>query len=245
MARNFISTDSEYLQINAGMGLGSNYEPLTLAAKFRSAAFVSGGLVWVGDKDDTRRFNCLLVGSDGTVRAVTRWPPTEQAVAETVATASTNTWTHGIATFDGTNNRRAYLNAGSEAINTDTRGSMGGDIDRHALGRFADSSPGNYWHGDIAEVGIWNVILSAGERQELASGVSPLRVRRDDLLRYYPVWGVGTGERDMAGSGNLLAEGGTPTQSDHAPVQPPFGFDLGWQDMSAAALARRRMFVVT
>jgi Concanavalin A-like lectin/glucanases superfamily len=76
-----------------------------------------------------------------------------------------------------------------------------------AIGWNNDSDSGNnHWAGRIAEYGIWNVALSAGEVESLAGppGALPKDVRPSSLQVYLPLWGVGPGpEPDLSGNGNV------------------------------------------
>jgi hypothetical protein len=74
--------------------------------------------------------------------------------------------------------------------------------------------------GMIAEVAIWNDILSPGEQLSLQVGVNPNRVRRTALAGYWPLWGNHSPEPDI--SGNVLNGilSGT-SGANHAPVTPP------------------------
>ncbi len=53
---------------------------------------------------------------------------------------------------------------------------------RVAIGNF-----GAYFDGDIAEVGIWNVALTAAEIASLADGFTCDRVRPQSLVFYAPL----------------------------------------------------------
>jgi hypothetical protein len=54
--------------------------------------------------------------------------------------------------------------------------------------------------GRIAEVGYWNVALSAGEQKALSTGVSPAKIRRSHLVGYWPLYGAGSPEPDYSGN---------------------------------------------
>ena len=72
-----------------------------------------------------------------------------------------------------------------------------------------------YFDGEIAEFAAYSTKLNTGEVASLYAGASPLMVRGDKLLAYYPLGGpyVGTGTdvyRDIIGGNNLSATG-SPT----------------------------------
>jgi hypothetical protein len=68
--------------------------------------------------------------------------------------------------------------------------------------------------GRVAEVGFWNVLLSDGERAALQAGVPPSRVRRTNLVAYYPLYGAASPEPDLSGGHNNGVLTGT-SSSDH------------------------------
>jgi hypothetical protein len=79
----------------------------------------------------------------------------------------------------------------------------------------------NYMNGRVAEVGVWNVALTASEIESLASGISPLMVRPDALVFYAPMLTTTGNQRDWVG-GLSLAPTNTPTDIDHPAIVYPF-----------------------
>jgi hypothetical protein len=77
--------------------------------------------------------------------------------------------------------------------------------------------------GTIAEIGYWNVALSTGEMAALANGVSPAKIRRGNLVGYFPLNGAsGTNpEPDLSGHKDNGTLTGT-TVVPHCPCQPLF-----------------------
>jgi concanavalin A-like lectin/glucanase superfamily protein len=84
------------------------------------------------------------------------------------------------------------------------------------------STGGNAFDGRIAEVSIWLVALTTAEIVALSLGASPLLVRPGSLYHYWPIWGVGSVEPDLAASPVNLTINGTPPVVNHAPVGSPF-----------------------
>jgi hypothetical protein len=76
------------------------------------------------------------------------------------------------------------------------------------------------FQGTIAEVAIWNDILSPQERVALST-VCPMSVRRTALAGYLPLWGSSGSsiEPDLAGSVNNGTLTGT-SPANHAPCVP-------------------------
>ena len=147
-----------------------------------------------------------------------------QAAGGTVNSASTSTgystgvWTHAAAVFATTTSRTAYINGGSSGTSTSTRNNPSG-LDSVSIGRLGYSTPINYLNGRTAEVGVWNVELTATEIATLAKGVSPLLVRADALVSYWPIVGRTSPEIDLMGAHPLTLTG--TVQVDHPPMRYP------------------------
>lgn len=73
--------------------------------------------------------------------------------------------------------------------------------------------------GRIGHCAIWNASLSDQEIETLAQGVSPLRVRRDALVAYWPVNGQSP-EIDIVGGINLTVNGTTVAE------EPPIPYSI-------------------
>lgn len=90
------------------------------------------------------------------------------------------------------------------------------------------SNPGQRpWSGPLAHVAVWNVVLSPIEIATLGVGVSPLRIRRNALVEYWPLNRLSGGERGIV-SGIAMPEVNGPIGSFPEPVpqtSPGFG---GW-----------------
>jgi Concanavalin A-like lectin/glucanases superfamily len=81
------------------------------------------------------------------------------------------------------------------------------------------SATGGNFSGMVAEVGIWNDILSPGEIVALQGGIPPVQVRRTKLQGYWPLYGVSGTSIEPDLSGNLYTgtlTGTTPT--NHSPT---------------------------
>lgn len=67
--------------------------------------------------------------------------------------------------------------------------------------------------GAVSELGIWNVILTAGEMTALSKGFSPLLIRPQSLILYTPlIGGFSSAEYDVVG-GKIPTFGGTVAQT--------------------------------
>lgn len=55
------------------------------------------------------------------------------------------------------------------------------------IGRQNDAVTNNIWDGDIAETAIWNAALTAAEIASLAKGMTPDKIRPQNLVFYAPL----------------------------------------------------------
>lgn len=76
------------------------------------------------------------------------------------------------------------------------------------------------FEGNMAELGVWNAVLSNGELASLQMGIPPRKVRRTALKAYYPLYGIASPEPDLSGSVNNGVLTGT-TSAPHCPCSMP------------------------
>ena len=139
-----------------------------------------------------------------------------QALVTTTNGVFVNTWHHLCARCTAADYNEAILDAnfankGASVVNV---GSIAA-FDRIAIGATRDSTPTNYFSGLIAETAIWSAALTDAEVAALARGISPLRIRPESLVCYWPL--VRT-DQDLVGGYDLTAYN-TPTIGDHAPMR--------------------------
>jgi len=82
---------------------------------------------------------------------------------------------------------------------------------------------GKYWDGAIAEAAAYSVALSASEISALAAGFSPLLVRPESLIGYWPLGGAlasDTGDIDLINGKDLTANN-SPTTENHPQIIYP------------------------
>jgi len=87
------------------------------------------------------------------------------------------------------------------------------------LGVLDRSSITQYFNGEIAEAGIWSVILTQSEIDSLAAGVSPSQIRPESLIAYWPIIGRTSPEIDPVGKYELTVAGAT--QAAHPRIIQP------------------------
>lgn len=186
--------------------------PLTIAAWFNFPSTGANqaivGINSVGDVN-TNSFR-LVINASNQLTAVTN--AGTNASSSTPA-ATTGIWNHGCGVFAASNSRTAYLNGVAAAANTSSLTpaflstvTVGANINGSTVAGQAN--------GSIAEVGIWNVALSAGEIVSLASGASPQLIRPQSLVFCAPLI------RDLVDirAGLALTNNNGATAADHPRV---------------------------
>lgn len=215
MARLFDDAASEYLEHASAVVSGP---PLSFSCLFRSNDNASlQALVNVGTNGNTNRFDLRATGTVGgdPIRFLRA-----EAGGGTVSTASTSTgytanqWHQAGAVAAATNSGAVYIDGGSKGTNTTTIDA--GTIDTTNIGTRWITTRGAFMSGDIAEVGIWNAALDDAEMASLGKFVSPLFIRPESLVFYWP--GVRT-LNDTVG-GLVLTASGTAV-SDHPRILYP------------------------
>lgn len=214
MSRLFDDASTQYLSEAAAPVSAT---PLTLAGWFRSDdATVEQMIVAVGvNGSPNNRWSLSIAGqaAGDPVRATAR--TTSSQSSDTGTGYSVNTWHHAAGVFVSATSRFAYIDGTVATESTGSRTPSG--MDQCRIGAIGDATL--LMSGRIAEVGIWNVALTAGEVAALARGVSPLRIRPGNLVRYYPIRGVQSPEISPRTS-NTITLVNAPVVADHAPVQP-------------------------
>jgi len=104
----------------------------------------------------------------------------------TTTSLTINTWNHACITFESTTSRKLYSNGINEGTDTNSRNPS--NFTRLHIGSRRDSSNTSaFFDGQMADVGIWNVALSAPEIFSLARGASCSLVRPQSLVFYAPL----------------------------------------------------------
>jgi hypothetical protein len=161
--------------------------PLTMACWHRPAQTAAArAILSISTTGGTGRFQISqLVSPAGTTASSV----TDAAVAVDTVAAKTlvaNSWYHSAAVFTSSTNRSAFIDGAETNSATSNAGPTNPNSvlvgSRVAIGNF-----GAYFDGDIAEVGIWNVALTAAEIASLADGFTCDRVRPQSLVFYAPL----------------------------------------------------------
>jgi hypothetical protein len=139
--------------------------------------------------------------------------------ATTTTGFTVGTWHHACAVFTSTTSRAAYIDGGSKG--TDTTSSSPTGMNRTLVGAAQlQAGPSNYFHGGIAEVGIWSEALTDDDVRQLGLGFAPPCVKPATLEMYTRGIREGTGLVDIyRDPREFIPQGspGTPVAAAHPP----------------------------
>jgi hypothetical protein len=135
-----------------------------------------------------------------------------------------NTWNHALGEYISGSSRKIWSNGIGEAEETTAVTDMDSVLDNFSIGAILDATASSFLDGSAAECAIWSSgSFTAAERLTLAAGFSPLFVRPQDLIAYWPLRTVDD-LTDWVG-GLTLTVNGTPTTdfNGHPPIIYPEG----------------------
>jgi hypothetical protein len=131
------------------------------------------------------------------------------------ANALTAGWNHCGAVFTSGASRTAYSNGVAGTLNAANISAPAGLNETQSGTVFGV----NAYNGPLAEVGVWNVALDAGEMLALGKGFTPTLIRPQSLIAYYPLFGYASPETDAWKNGfHLVLSATPPPQADHPPM---------------------------
>lgn len=138
--------------------------------------------------------------------------------AATTTGYSANAWQHACGVFTSATSRAAFLNGGGKGTNAISRAPSG--LSRTMVGRYNAGASNVYADAAIAEAAIWDTDLTDAEVAILATGVSPLFVRPQNLVFYAPLSGSNATETDIIGGASITWVN-TPTKAEHPRIIRP------------------------
>ena len=219
MALQFDGIDDYLTKTHATGGPVSSY-PFTLAAWFKPPTEYKD---WQG-----------FVLSDGTETArygigpanFGRWAIYRLGVEKRSASGfgggysktTANDWSHAAGVFNGQSDRKLYVNGSSNLMSDG--GNIGAttltDANIIGIGYGPTNGTNAIYKGEIAEAAIYNAALTADEIDHLYAGVSPLFIRPDSLISYFPLGGLTASDsgQDLIGS-NSLTVNSSPADFQH------------------------------
>lgn len=144
--------------------------------------------------------------NSGVYRYARQWSSTTGAW--TMALPTLNEWHHLGISYNGssTANDPLMYDNGSSVTVTELTAPSGSNLQNNSNAFLIGnrSLHDAAWNGMLAEFAIWNAILTAQEFAVLAKGASPLMVRPQALVLYYPLLGP---IQDLIGSGTITPSG--------------------------------------
>ena len=212
MARLFDDGASEYLEVASAV---VTVVPVTLAAWFNADDLSATQDIMNINRSDVlgHCFRLLYALGTDSITAIAK----DGAVtgrADSLAAPGVDTWHHAAGVFTNNAARAVFLDGGNK--DTDATDTTPVGLDRTTIGVFHNA--GNltgYMSGMIAEAGIWNAALTDAEVAILAAGYSPLLVRPQSLVAYWPL--IRDTDDDIVGGYSMTPVNG-PTVGPHAPV---------------------------
>jgi hypothetical protein len=240
MARTFVAASSQYLKATV---VPVSAVPLSLVAWIKPVSQADGAvqrsIAFISFAAASGDFFALCLGSNGSVDA-------EVYNGATVGKASTTTlvtagaWQHVAAVFTSASSRAAYLAGGNKVTNATT--STPTNLNTTGIGVYVDSGNNNLINADIAEVAFYNVALTDADVLASSTGLSPLLIRPEALVAYWPLLGNTSPEIDLRGRFELTVTGATA--SAHPRIYMPTGRQHFTTKTPVAAGGQGQMFAV-
>lgn len=217
MARLFDDASSENLEV--GTAVVTDF-PATFACWFFSDSItINQTLVSIASTGHTNRYTQLLAAgnvSGDPIRA--RNVRTTAVSADSTTGYSANTWHHACGVFTSSTSRAAFIDGGSKGTDVNSKGFSAVDVNTTSIGVTGASSKLLFMSGRVAEAAIWNAALSDAQVAILGAGYSPLFVRPQSLVAYWPL--IRDQDNDRIGANNLTAIN-TPSVADHVNIIYP------------------------
>lgn len=203
MAYDFVAANTQYLSTTTTPVTGT---PLTLACWFYKDLSLNTRLVDLVNTANGSSFQ-IRANTGNAIGARAGALATDQS---TVGTQVLNQWRHGAGVFTSSTSRTAYVDGTAGTANTTNVTPPNADFIMIGAGNSA-TTPTTPHDGLIADVGIWNVALTADEISALAKGVACNLVRPQSLVFYAPLI------RDLIDikGGRMITNNNTATVSNH------------------------------
>lgn len=238
MARTFVNSTSDKAENTSSAPVTA--PPFTMGGWARITADPTGNdycIIQIQDKDVSDHYYRL--GLDDDLAGVFQFFVNEGGSfgeAEGTTVPNQNQWYHIAAVATAIDNRAIWVSGISEGTSGASR--TPANQDSVTIGREADSSPDDSWEGGLAEIAIWNVALVQAELEALAAGYSPLFIRPESLVEYWPLRGRESPEPGLLGWGNLTLT--NTSYLDHPPMIYPAPVSYL---VPAVVAAPRRIFI--
>jgi hypothetical protein len=184
MAYNF-NGSNQYLNTTSSP-VGNSLAPITMAAWVRGNPANNSYWLAMGRSTSTGPIVGMTVTTGGVARVFLRSDAGGggELIGTSAIFGASTPWSH-TAFINSSASRTLYINGVQEATNTGVTESV--TLDRLGIGALIRNTVTSYFGGDIAEVGIWNVALTAAEIASLAKGMTCDKVRPQSLVFYAPL----------------------------------------------------------
>jgi hypothetical protein len=160
--------------------------PLTVACwVLKETGGLNGRTVMSLANSASSQTRITLISDDNGMVVLAAQGESGGAFTSSVGVSVLGTWVHAAGVLASTTSRTAYADGVAGTTNTDSVTLTG--INRIGIGARVRKEIDLYHDGLIAEVGIWNVALTAAEIAALAKGVTCDKVRPQSLKFYAPL----------------------------------------------------------
>jgi len=182
MAYNFNGTDQRLAASNVFTNL---QPPFTYACWFNATNLNANQSPFsIGTANATSRYE-IFVLTTGALNIAAPGGTGLGGGAPAPSSIAAGTSNHVAGVYSQTNSRQCFLNGAGGTVST-TSTTLSGVTEVHVGTRF-NIVFGSFFAGSVAEVGVWDVVLTAAEIESLAKGVTCDKVRPQSLRFYAPL----------------------------------------------------------
>lgn len=158
--------------------------PLTIHARYNPSS--TAAIAYLVNISDGTTANQFSISVSATAKFQTGAAATGLTNTNSTASLATGTWYSLVGTFASATDRKGYIDGAVDGTGGTSRVPAG--LNNTRIGIRTTGSPAT---GSLAEVAIWNVVLSAEDIAALVY-TSPLLIRPDALVAYLPLLDSGT-----------------------------------------------------
>jgi hypothetical protein len=218
VARDFDDGSSQYLHQASALGITDF--PFTMVCWFKSDDIATGQALMGLGEDAGDDYHMLYIDDDDVQSnlSVVGYTYAGGGAGEYTTTGvAANVWAHAAGVWASSTDRRSFLNGGGKNTSADNQGFATPDV--FDIGAIDTSSGPTYnMSGKIAHAAIWNAALTDAEVAILAAGYSPLFVRPQSLVAYWPLLRT---DKDIVGAYDMTAYNAPTWAADHPPIIMP------------------------
>lgn len=221
MARNFVKASSQRVEVTA-CPIGTTL-PVTMAGWFYTTNYPAANAI-IYSFSASASIPQLIILMAPTGNVYNFWA--NASISDNIGTTATVTnsvYQHAAVTFT-TTEIAVYLNGGNRVAKSGTYTLA--TMNRSTVGAldFNGGGPGQYFNGLIGECAAWTALLTNAQIAVLATGIPANRIEPNNLVHYWPMYGVTSPEVNLASTGatyNGTVTGATlanhPPMSRYAP----------------------------